>query len=397
MPNLSSYPLYQAIGLMSGTSMDAIDAALIETDGYFNVRSLGGFSIPHDPEFYAKMKAIEKRGEGVNEIVSPEIQAIIRILDDQHAEAVLGLLEHLEHESSKKVTIIGYHGQTIYHQPAQKKTVQWGNPQYLADRLKIPVMGDVRQNDVQHGGQGAPIAPIYHQALAVRDNLLPAVVINCGGIANVTGILGKTSSDLVGFDAGPGNGLLDRWVYEKTKGKESMDKNGQYALKGQVNEALLKALFTISCEQNGINFYKKKPPKSLDIRDFHWPEAFSALSLEDGCATLAFFTAQCIVEAFQWVTTSTSPIRHVVLVGGGWHNPFIKKTLQQFIEKKYGTSIHMATGDDMGWSTQYLEAELMAFLAVRCLNHQPITFPTTTGVPYSLIGGKIFTPNTLLF
>lgn len=397
MPNLSSYPLYQAIGLMSGTSMDAIDAALIETDGYFNVRLLGGFSIPHDPEFYAKMKAIEKRGEGMNEIVSPEIQDIIRILDDKHIEAVLGLLKSIKHDVAKKVRVIGYHGQTIYHQPAQKRTIQWGNPQYLANCLKIPVMGDVRQNDIQQGGQGAPIAPIYHQALAVRDNLFPAVVINCGGISNVTGILGQTSSDLLGFDAGPGNGLLDRWVYEKTEGKELMDRDGQYALKGQVNQAILKDLHATSCEQNGINYYEKIPPKSLDIRDFHWPEAFSTLSLEDGCATLAFFTAQCIVDAFQWITTPASPIRHVVLVGGGWHHPVIKKTLQHLIAQRYGTSIRIATGDEMDWSTQYLEAELMAFLAVRCLNHQPITFPKTTGAQYPLVGGKIFTPNTLLF
>lgn len=394
MPNLSSLPLYQAIGLMSGTSMDAIDAALIETDGYFKVRSLGGFSIPHDPEFYAKMKAVEKCGDGIKEILSPEIQAIIRILDEKHVEAVLGLLERY---APQKVSVIGYHGQTIYHQPAQKKTIQWGNPQYLADCLKIPVMGEVRQNDVQHGGQGAPVAPIYHQALAVRDGLLPAAVINCGGIANVTGILGKASSDLLGFDAGPGNGLLDRWVYEKTKGQELMDKDGRYALKGQVNQTLLKALHQMSCEQNGENYYEKKPPKSLDIRDFHWPEAFSELSLEDGCATLAFFTAQCIVDAFQWITTPTSPMRHLILVGGGWYNPFIKKTLQQLIEQQYGPDLRIATGDEIGWSTQFLEAELMAFLAVRCLNQQPITFPTTTGASHPLVGGKIFTPNTLLF
>lgn len=385
--------LFKAIGLMSGTSMDGIDVAWIETDGLFSVNTLGTFSVPHDAHFYSEMKLLEKSMKELvlrDDFLSlPSIQQIIQRIDFLHARAVLGLCEKY-HIPAEERGIVGYHGQTVYHQPAKGLSVQLGNPQHLSQLLNIPVVGNIRQHDLQQGGQGAPVAPIYHQALAIRDNLAPAAIINCGGITNVTLVSGKETSELMGFDIGPGNGLLDRWVHEKTLGKESMDKGGRYALNGKVCPIVLNELYMQSCLINGINYYEQKPPKSLDIRDFHWTSSLSKLSLEDGCATLAAFTVRCILKAFQWLK---APLRHVILVGGGWHNPFILKMLKEEILKHHGDVIKVVRGDEVEWSPQYLEAELMAYLAVRRLNNAPITFPKTTGVSQPLVGGDIFYPS----
>jgi anhydro-N-acetylmuramic acid kinase len=384
--------LFKAIGLMSGTSMDGIDVAWIETDGLFSVRTLGTFSVPHDAPFYREMKLLEKSMKELvlrDDFLSlPSIQQIIQRIDFLHARAVLGLCEKY-HIPAEERGFVGYHGQTVYHQPSKRLSVQLGDPQHLSQLINMPVVGNVRQKDIQQGGQGAPVAPIYHQALAIRDNLTPAAIINCGGITNITLVSGKETSELMGFDIGPGNGLLDRWVYEKTQGQEAMDTDGQYASNGKVCPIVLNDLYTQSCFINGTNYYEQKPPKSLDIRDFHWTTSLSALSLEDGCATLAAFTVQCVVKAFQWLD---SPLRHVILVGGGWHNPFILKTLKEEISKRHGEAIKVVRGDEIGWSPHYLEAELMAYLAVRRLNNAPITFPLTTGVSQPLVGGDIFYP-----
>lgn len=385
---------FKAIGLMSGTSMDGIDVAWIETDGIFSIRTLGTFSVPHDTYFYREMKLLEQSMKELvlkdNFLSFPSIQQMIERIDFLHARSVLGLCEKY-HIKPEERGIIGYHGQTVYHQPSQGLSIQLGNPQHLSQLLNVPVVGNIRQHDIEQGGQGAPVAPIYHQALAIRDGLTPAAIINCGGITNLTLVSGKDASELMGFDIGPGNGLLDRWVHEKTYGKESMDKDGQYALKGKICYKVLKDLYTQSCVLNDVNYYEQKPPKSLDIRDFQWTSSLSALSLEDGCATLAAFTAHCIVKAFQWIKT---PLQYVILVGGGWHHPLILATLKKEISQHYGKEIKVAKGDDVGWSLQYLEAELMAYLAVRRLNNAPITFPMTTGVSKPLIGGDLFYPLT---
>lgn len=389
---MKNLPLFKAIGLMSGTSMDAVDVAWIETDGFFYVRSLGSFSVAHENSLYQEMKFIEAtmkdRVKDKSFFSLQSVKNAEQKIDLLHARAVWGLCQKYD-IIADNVDVVGYHGQTVYHKPADRLSIQMGNPQYLANQLHMPVMGNVRQNDIQSGGQGAPVAPIYHQALAVRDALFPAAVINCGGISNITAIEGKEESALSGFDVGPGNGLLDRWVNEKTQGKEWMDRDGRYALAGKVNEGVLKDLYAESCVKNGLNYYEQKPPKSLDIRDFSWTSSFNHLSLEDGCATLAVFTAQCIVDGLKFISKN---IKHVILVGGGWHHPLILKTLKNMINAQYGESVQVVCGDEINWSSQYLEAELMAYLAVRRLNNQPITFPMTTGVPSPVIGGDVFYP-----
>lgn len=394
MKNLpvDSKETFKALGLMSGTSMDGIDVALIETDGFFHVRQLASFSASHDSVFYAQMKTIENTMKKIVKnkdfLLSPFIQKITQEVDCLHTRAVLGLCKKYDLTLSD-IDIIGYHGQTVYHRPEEKLTVQIGNPKILSHQLKIPVMGHVRLKDIQMGGQGAPVAPIYHQALIIQNKLSPALVINCGGISNISVVLGEKTTDLSGFDMGPGNGLLDRWVNKKTEGRECMDKDGKYALKGQIHPEIIDDLFRESCIKNQENYYEQKPPKSLNIRDFSWPKSLELLSLEDGCATLAAFTAYSIVDAFQYISGT---FQNVILAGGGWHHPVILGELKDAILKKYGQSIRIVTADEIGWSSQYLEAELMAYLAVRCIKNLPITFPATTGVSEPLTGGEIFCP-----
>ncbi|MGB6976976.1 MAG: anhydro-N-acetylmuramic acid kinase, partial [Gammaproteobacteria bacterium] len=155
-----------------------------------------------------------------------------------HGELVKKLMQESGHIADP-IDVVGYHGQTLFHNPAKKITVQVGDGQALADQINITVVNDFRSQDVAMGGQGAPFAPLYHQALATRDNKLPVVVVNCGGIANVSLVRGKTDQDVIGFDTGPGNGLIDRYVCQRTQGKETFDLNGKYGQKGSVNEIIL--------------------------------------------------------------------------------------------------------------------------------------------------------------
>ena len=193
--------------------------------------------------------------------------------------------------------MIGYHGQTLFHSPANKISLQIGSGSQLAELTGITVINDFRSNDIHHGGQGAPFAPLYHQALAVRDKKYPLVVVNCGGIANISEITGPDENSLFGFDTGPGNGLIDRYVKQQTQGKEHMDLNGQYGVEGVVDETLLNLLYEKSLTVRGENFFQMSPPKSLDIGDLTLIPEINLLSLQDACATLEAFTADTIARS----------------------------------------------------------------------------------------------------
>ena len=267
----------------------------------------------------------------------------------------------------------------MFHKPGIGKSVIVGYGQYLAERLGISVVSDFRSADIAHGGQGAPLAPVYHQALAKRDQRGPLAVVNCGGIANVTFINGEA---LIAFDTGPGNGLIDSYVREDTQGKEHMDENGRYGLKGRVDSSVLDVLYTRGIYHEQGSYLALPPPKSLDIGDLVLVPELSCLSIEDACATLETFTARTIAESMQWAPRGEYSW---VLVGGGWNNPKIRATLESLV---YPASVH--TANTMGWNAQAIEAELFAYLSVRSLQNQPFSFPSTTGVKYPMSGGKAY-------
>ena len=303
-------------------------------------------------------------------------------------------------KSGKKasdIDLIGYHGQTVYHQPSQSRTVQLGDGAALHKSLNIPVVCDFRTKDVQNGGQGAPLAPVFHRALAANKGLMPCAVINCGGIANVSLLFSR--DEMRAFDTGPGNCLVDAFVRSRTGGREFMDEGGRYGSLGSVRSDLLEQLWGLSLHGRKQGYYDQPSdtPKSLDTADFATEAVLGALqglSLEDGCRTLEAFTAITIHKAMIDMIGGTSYTHHIhgyintwVLAGGGWRNPVITAELRA----KAPAEVRVLHADEVGWSGQYMEAELMGYLAARVRRGLPIGFPGTTGVrDPALTGATIF-------
>ncbi len=423
-----------SIGLMSGTSMDGIDAALLKTDGMVDIIELGNISLSYTTEFKILLKALElsvrlEKGNLSsaktkfplaldlylkNELkvsdnnIQPTILSLTHYLytneyslltaDDVishsthlHAKAINMLLLKVNMDASD-IDVIGYHGQTLFHSPTNKISLQIGLGKQLAEQTGITVINDFRSNDINHGGQGAPFAPLYHQALAVRDKKYPVVVVNCGGIANVSEITGEDENSLCGFDTGPGNGLIDRFVKQYTQGNESMDRDGKYGLEGRIDDTLLNLLYEKSLYVNGKNFFTTPPPKSLDIGDFHLLPEFNLLSINDACATLEAFTADSIVQSITYFQQQQP--RHWILAGGGWHNPVILRELINRLKIRIGADVLIETADEAGWNSAAMEAQIFAYLAVRCLKNLPISYPAITHVPYPLSGGCVYIPSS---
>ncbi|MCD6045182.1 MAG: hypothetical protein K0R48_345 [Gammaproteobacteria bacterium] len=404
-----------SIGLMSGTSMDGIDAALLETDGQHHIVAKGYLHYPYKTDFQIALKAAEysvRKHKGdlqqaalhfkaditeylntleqpVNDYYAPlSLEAVINESTQLHIKAVQALLQQ-QHIKSSDIRVIGYHGQTLYHQPQRQCSIIVGDGQVMANALNIPVVSQFRANDIVAGGQGAPFAPIYHWALAKRDGLIPCVVLNCGGIANATVISNDDATQLIALDTGPGNGLIDALVRQKTHGNENRDQDGHYGLAGTVNDAILQQLYTHSMQGDKADFFSKTGPKSLDIGDFKWPVALEELSLADACRTLEAYTADSIVKSLL-NTTAILPDRWIV-AGGGWHNPVILQEFKMRLTQHCPQAV-VKTADDIGWNADALEAQIFAYLAVRHLRRLPFSFPGTTGVAKPLGGGVYCEP-----
>jgi anhydro-N-acetylmuramic acid kinase len=362
---------FMAIGLMSGTSADGIDAALIETDG-LTIHNLGpSCFIPYSKDLKETILSFYGKPPGSH------AKALSVTLTEKHAEAVSALLDKAQ-MTADDINVIGFHGQTLFHIPPRGKnergvTFQIGEGELLASLTKIPVIEQFRINDVAHGGQGAPLVPLYHQAL-VRDLSKPLLIINVGGVANVTWV-GEGENNLVAFDTGPGNGLIDDWVYESKC--LLWDEGGQIAAKGKVNESLLKKWLMHP-------YFAQRPPKSLDRMTFSdCLNDVKTLSFEDGVATLTCFTAVSLQKGIDHL-----PVRPLLclVAGGGAHNP----TLLRMMETRCG--IALKSTSELGWDGDALEAQAFGFLAVRSLKNLPLSLPGTTGVPYPLTGGKFCHP-----
>jgi anhydro-N-acetylmuramic acid kinase len=298
----------------------------------------------------------------------------------------------------KQVDLIGYHGQTLYHSPTVDRcSVQVGEPKFMAQSCKIPVVFDFRSNDIANGGQGAPLAPVYHYALARQAGLEGVCVLNLGGTANLALIRGADrmgradgGAGLVGcraLDTGPANGLIDRWVKEKLG--LAFDADSELANRGVVDSVALGVLLERAIVLgDGTNFLDVKGTKSLDIRDYcyDFPE-FLKLSVEDGCATLNAFSAECIVRSLEGM--GDVPQRWIIC-GGGVHNRHLLAELARRIKERFGVQVELLSADSIGWSSALMEAEVFAFLAVRSLYGLPLSYPDTTGVRVPVSGGRLF-------
>lgn len=360
--------LIRAIGLMSGTSLDGIDAAILETDGVFAVRKGHSLSQPYKPEerLLLSMALEAAKTWEPGEPVPEEIAEAERHLTLAHALAVRALLKQAGLKP-EDVEVIGFHGQTVLHQPERRRTVQIGMGEVLASLTGIDVVNDFRSADVAAGGHGAPLVPLYHQALVkslgIRE---PVAIINIGGVSNITYV--GTGSELLAFDTGPGNALIDDWAHRHTG--EPLDRDGAMAAAGEVDMAALEMLMA-------HEYFDAPPPKSLDRFSFS-PEPVATLDPLDGAATLTAFTVEAIARGIAHIPGI--PTRFVIC-GGGRRNPELMRMLSRRLQGG------VLAAEDLGWAGDDVEAEAFAYLAVRSLRGLPLSLPETTGVPAPMPGG----------
>jgi anhydro-N-acetylmuramic acid kinase len=420
------------IGLMSGTSLDGIDAALVKTNGTpESIERLSYFSLPYDENSKILFKALTyalqqyKMLNSAEEIISaaesnfstlliefltatygkkhtkqknlelttylgelPSIQRIVEHSTNLHIKAVKRLLEQ-NNITASQINAIGYHGQTFLFDPERQIAIILGNVQELANTFCTKIVYDFRTDDICKGGKGAPLAPLYHFALAKQANKLPLAMINCGGISNLTYIPSADEKQIISFDTGVGNYLLDKLVREETNNCEVMDKDGKYSLQGMANKDALKTLLAKSISKNE-NYFLQPPPKALDISDISMPKELDLLSFVDKCATLAAFTAECICQGIQHLV---KPIPLLwVIAGGGAKNPAILRELETRLKAQLGKEVCLVRAEDISWNSSSMEAELFAYLAARHLSGLTISLPNTTGTNSMLTKAKVCKP-----
>ena len=365
-----------AIGLMSGTSYDGVDVALINSDGE-NIGRVGptGYRAYSEEERGLLRRAIAAAANLSARDERPAFLAEAETLvNNVHAEAVEMFLA-ANGLPAREIGVVGFHGQTVLHQPERSLTVQLGNGKMLAARLGIPVVYDFRAADVAAGGEGAPMVPVFHRAMArMLDRPHPIGVLNLGGVANLTFVDGESA--LVACDVGPGNALIDDFVRLRTG--NALDSDGRAAAAGRVDEATVARVL-------GHRFFARRPPKSLDRNAFRtWVAEEGRLahkSTEDGAATLTAITAAAVAHT---TAALPRPPASWIVAGGGTRNPTLMRMLRERL-----APAGVETADTVGWSADALEAQAFGYLAVRSLRRLPISFPTTTGVPRPLTGGVL--------
>ena len=359
-----------AIGLMSGTSMDGIDAAIVRTDGAGSIEPIANQTLPYSPEFRGDLQSV-LGGEG-------PVDRVSEALTKHHADAVAAVLS-MALLAPADIDVIGFHGHTILHQPERRRTWQIGDGALLASLTGIDVVDDFRTADVVAGGEGAPLAPIYHAAVAPADR--PVCVLNIGGVANVTWIGADAAAGedtvfdhLLAFDTGPGNALIDDWVASHCS--EPFDRDGVIAAGGTVDTARLEALMAHA-------YFERVPPKSLDRDDFSI-SAVQDLSPANAAATLTAFTVAAVERAVEYLP---APPHRWIVTGGGRHNGF----LMQMLAKHLGAPV--VSTEQVGLDGDAMEAQAFAYMAVRSLRGLALSGPSTTGVSRPLTGGRLHEAN----
>jgi anhydro-N-acetylmuramic acid kinase len=362
------------IGLMSGTSLDGVDVALIETDG----KQIKAFGPTGYRPYTERERSVLRQALAEAAVYMPHRDArpgtlaeAERLVTLAHAEAVAAFNAQ-NHIAAEDIDIVGFHGQTVLHRPDRKLTVQIGDAKALAKAIHIPVMHDFRAADVEAGGQGAPLVPVYHRALAQslgREG--PIALVNIGGVSNVTYIDGDT---LIACDTGPGNALLDDFMFRLTR--QSFDCDGQMAAQGAPDEAWVARALELP-------FFALPPPKSLDRNDFAGLNLSEVLPA-DGAATLTAFTAAAIARIAPLLP---KPSKSWIVAGGGARNHTMMRMLRQRL-----APATVEAADALGWSSDAIEAQAFGFLAARGMKGLPLSYPATKGVSMPMTGGIIARP-----
>ena len=374
--------LYTAIGLMSGTSMDGVDVSLIRSNGIDEFTKILDEYHEYDTNLHQHL--IDLRNLILNfedlEKYSSRIHEIEREITIFHGK----IINQISLKYDDKIDLIGFHGQTIYHNPEKKITKQLGDGKLLSQLIKKKVIFDFRQEDIDNNGQGAPLTPIFHNLLTKNINKqnqiqYPICFVNIGGISNITKVLkanGNIEDNIEAFDLGPGNCLIDEWI--RIKSKQKFDNNGLIAQSGKIDQLIL--------NQAIDNFEIKSYDKSLDIKNFDISFA-RGLSLEDGCATITNFTAYLIAKGIEYSNKDKSKNIKYLLCGGGRKNNFLIKCIKDYLSNQ--TNISLDIIDNYEYDGDYIESQAFGYLAIRSFLNLPISFPKTTDCKSPTVGGEL--------
>ncbi len=372
--------LYTAIGLMSGTSMDGIDLSIIRSDGYHEFSNILDDYYEYDKNLQEKLIRLRDLIQTKNDLLqnSEKLRELERNLTLFHADAV--------NQSLKKyrdpIDFIGFHGQTIFHNPHEKITNQLGDGKLLSQIVKKKVIYDFRKADIQNNGQGAPLTPIFHHILSKKINQkfnlkFPIGFLNIGGIANVTKVIDDSDNfqnNLSAFDIGPGNCLIDEWV--RSNSYKKFDKNGEIAKAGKVDQLILNQ----AIDNFKINSYSQ----SMDIKNFDVSFA-RGLSLENGCATITDFTAYLISEGLKNISQKNKIT--FLFCGGGRKNIYLIDSIKTYLKNENNISVEII--DNYNLKGDYIESQAFGYLAIRSFLNLPISFSSTTGCKDFTVGGKL--------
>ena len=368
--------IYTSLGLMSGTSMDGIDASIIKSNGEDKYETVFDQYFEYDEEIYRELVNIRNKINSsedlkINSDKLNEIERKITLFHATVCKKVIG-------DYSSNIDLIGFHGQTIFHNANEKISKQLGDANLLSSLLKKKVVYNFRKNDLINGGQGAPLAPIFHQLLVNQNKIdLPVCILNIGGIANITVIPTKDYNDLKSYDIGPGNCLLDEWIRKNSK--ERFDKNGEFAKAGKTDEIILNQAI------DNFDSIKGNNKLSFDVKDFDL-SFVRGLSLEDGLSTLTDFTSFLI---YQSIVTSINFDKvkrlNVLICGGGRKNSFLINSIRNRIP----SNVHLYLIDEYEINGDFVESQAFAYLAIRSLLKKVISFTKTTNVKNSCTGGVL--------
>jgi len=362
-----------SLGLMSGTSGDGVDASLIKTNGIDEYKVLTDKYFEYDSNIYRDIHTLKEK---INKI--SHLEEFDNELNDLERKITIFHAEIIKDFKIDDETIVGFHGQTIYHNFKEKISKQLGNGKLLGQLTKKKIVYDFRNNDILNGGQGAPLAPVFHQLIAEKNNIiLPVCFLNIGGISNLTIVKEKNNlNELFSKDIGPGNCLIDSWV--RNNSNKKFDDGGNLALIGTRNEIIFEQA------QELYSNIESKGKRSFDTNDFDISFA-RGLSFEDGVATLTDFTASIIGQKLNFIIiNSKNKIKEVLICGGGRKNKVLLKKIKQNLQN----NINLKLIDDYKVNGDFVESQAFAYLAVRSLMNLPISFPNTTGCKNPSVGGK---------
>jgi anhydro-N-acetylmuramic acid kinase len=374
--------LYTAIGLMSGTSMDGVDVSLIRSDGFNQLTIILNEYFEYNENLHWELIELRNLIININDLkqYSSRLNKLEREITVFHSKIV----SELSLKYQDEIDFVGFHGQTIFHNPDQKISKQLGDGRLMSQLVKKKVIYDFRQEDIANKGQGAPLTPIFHNLLSKRINEkyqinFPICFLNIGGISNITKIIKKDEKleeNLEAFDSGPGNCMIDEWVRKNSK--NNFDENGSIAKSGKINQLILNQVID--------NFKIDSFDKSLDVKDFDISFA-KGLSLEDGCATITYFTAYLIAKGIEHANGSNiKPIKYLVC-GGGRKNTFLIQSIKDYLLHKQNISLNFI--DEYNLNGDFIESQAFGYLAIRSSLNLPISYPKTTGCELPIVGGKL--------